>query len=447
MADTAALLKRGEEAFQKKNYDYARDLFLNVITLDPNHEKAHKNLFAVCFKKAQEQGAKSRITGMFGKGKTAVQLAATKDNAKKLELAIKHLCDDPNDAATRTQLAQALIEMGHIVGAGAEAEIALQCDGKNVAAAKILVASFTHQGKIEEAQKTLEKIASFAGEDRDIAKLQRDIAARQTMDKGFQEGGNYRDSIKNKDGAALLEQQSHTVHTDEQFDALMVQIQKEIESNPTDARLPKKIADMYAEKRKDYTTAREWYKKASAVAPHDTVLKDKVEDCNIKLYDVQIEKAQAASDAAKLTQLKVDRLKYVIQAYERRVADRPTDMILRFELAKSYFIAGPSFLDKAITEFQQSVKDPKRKMDSHIYLGKAFQKKKNFPMAETQYQKAEESGLVSQTMQIDIWYNRAICNAEAGKKEQAMSFANKIIEVDINFKDISALMDKWQNGT
>jgi len=92
------------------------------------------------------------------------------------------------------------------------------------------------------------------------------------------------------------------------------------------------------------------------------------------------------------------------------------------------------------------VKDPKKKMESHIYLGHGFRKLKNFAMADRQYQQAEEAGILAEALQLDLWYNRAICCAEAKKLPQAMELANKIIEVDINYKDISQLLEKWTNG-
>ena len=149
----------------------------------------------------------------------------------------------------------------------------------------------------------------------------------------------------------------------------------------------------------------------------------------------------------KLNELKLSRVKFFVQSYQRRVADRPTDMGLRFELGKGFYLTGEN--DRAIGEFQQAVKDPKRKRESHIYLGMAFQKKRLFDMADTQYGKAEEEGggVLSQATLLSIWYNRAICNREAGKKAEAIALGKKIMEQDISYRDISALVEKWSaNG-
>ncbi len=125
--------------------------------------------------------------------------------------------------------------------------------------------------------------------------------------------------------------------------------------------------------------------------------------------------------------------------------DRPTDMVLRFELGKSYYLAGPAYLDKAISEFQQSVKDPKRKSESHLFLGRAFQSKKMFDLADKQYEQSEV-GVIDDKRRLDITYNRARCNAEAGKIPKAIELGKTIMEVDINYKDISKLVEKWEGG-
>jgi tetratricopeptide (TPR) repeat protein len=164
----------------------------------------------------------------------------------------------------------------------------------------------------------------------------------------------------------------------------------------------------------------------------------------MKMYDIQVDNATKANDP-RLPEYKANRLKFTIQSFERRVQDRPTDMTLRFELGKAYFQAGPSFLDKATSEFQQSVKDPKKKTDSHNYLGAAFQRKKLYDMADKQYEHAEQ-GVFSQDRLNTIWYNRAVCNAEAGNLAKAVELGKRIMEADINYKDIGQLVDRWQKG-
>lgn len=441
-----ALYKRADEAFKKHNYDYARDLFQQILLFQPDHEKAHEALKITLIKKFQEQGATSKIKIMAMKGQFEVQAKATKDPAKRMEMCLKYLNDDPTNGKVRAIWAEALLALGHNNGAAAESKMALQDDPGNVIALKTVVQAYSETGRVKEAQSVLDRAASVLKDDRDLEKLRRDLAARQTMAAGFSENNkdNFRASLKNADKAEELEKMSKLVQTDQDFVNAVEKLEAEMAEAPTDSRLPKKIGDLYFEKKKDYVSAKDWYTKASQLSPQDSVLRDKVDDCDLKMWEVKVANARKANpnDPA-VKALMLDSLKARIASFERRVQDRPTDMALRYELGLAY-LSG-SMNDKAIAEFQQSMKDPKRKSLSHFNLGKAFQRKKMYDMAEKQYVTAE-ADVVSQDYRLDIMYHRAKLAAEAGKVPAAIEMGNKIIEIDINYKDISQLVEKWSAG-
>ncbi len=440
MADTDALYKRAEEAFKKGNWDYARDLFLQILVLDPDHAASRKALKATLLKKFQTMGATGKIKLMAIRGQFELQLKATKDAAKRIELCQRLLNDDPTNAKVRTIMAGILVEQGKYNGAAAEAEIAFGDDKTNGTAAKILVEAYRNLGKVKEAQNALDWAVRLIKDDRDLERLQRDLAAMSTMKAGFDQAGSFRDVMKDKGSAEELEKRSHLIQSDADFDRVLAGYEAEIAANPTDPKFPRKIAEIYVDKKKDYKTAQDWFRKASAVAPNDSLFRDKIDDCEIKLIEARLEAARKANDP-KLKEIHIELLKFQIQTYERRVQEHPTDMGLRFNLGKSYFQGG--MIDKAVAEFQQSVKDPKKKNDSHFYLGLGFQKKKMYDMAEKQYIAAEEN-ILSQDLRCKILYQRAICHFEAGRKDKAIELGNTIVEIDINYKDIAELVSKWQ---
>src|SRR5438552_3881744 len=96
-----SLYKRADEAFQKHNYDYARDLFQQILLFAPDHEKAHEALRVSLIRKFHEQGATSKIKLFAMKGQIEVQLKATKDPSKRAEFCLKFLNDDPTNAKVR----------------------------------------------------------------------------------------------------------------------------------------------------------------------------------------------------------------------------------------------------------------------------------------------------------------------------------------------------------
>ncbi|HLY11600.1 MAG TPA: tetratricopeptide repeat protein [Planctomycetota bacterium] len=440
-AEIESLYKRADEAFRKHNYDYARDLFRQILTFSPDHEKAHEALKATLIRKFQTGGATSKFKLIAMKGSFEVQVKSTKDPGKRIEACLGYLNDDPTNGKVRAILSETLLGLGHANGAAAEARMALQDDPSNVVALKTMVQAFSQTGRVKEAQNALDRVAGLVKDDRDLEKLRRDLAAQQTMAAGFDAAGKdgFRSALKNSDQAEELEKRTKLVQTDADFLKLVEELEAQMAEAPTDARIPKRIGDLYFDKKKDYPGARDWYKKASQLAPQDSVLRDKVDDCDLKVWELKIQAAQKASDP-KLTELRLGHLKARIASFERRVQDRPTDMGLRYELGLSY-LSG-SMNDKAIAEFQQSVKDPKRKSLSHFNLGKAFQRKKMYDMAEKQYVSAE-ADVVSQDYRLDIMYHRAKLAFEAGKVPIAIELGNKIVEIDINYKDIAQLVEKW----
>src|SRR5882672_465546 len=125
-AEVDSLYKRADEAFKKHSYDYARDLFQQILVFKPDHEKAHEALKVTLIRKFQEQGATSKFKLIAMKGQFEVQAKATKDPAKRMDMCMKFLNDDPTNGKVRAIWSEALLTLGHYNGAAAESKMALQ---------------------------------------------------------------------------------------------------------------------------------------------------------------------------------------------------------------------------------------------------------------------------------------------------------------------------------
>jgi tetratricopeptide (TPR) repeat protein len=445
MVDVSQLYRKAEETFNRQNFDYAIELFFQIIQLDPNHKEARIALRTVILRKYERQGYPSKIKLGILSSKTLAELQLHKGKpAKCVEIAQKYLLQDPNNTKVRTALAQALKDTGYIDGALSEAQIAVECDRNYVAALKLLGQLYKEKGMVKEAQEVLNRVVALHPDDRATEKILRDLAAIETMKKGIEEAKSYRDLI-DKEKAEELESAHRLMKTEDEVEKEVRKYMTLLQQNPNDLKTIKKLADIYGEIKKDYRTSAQWWKKACELVPQDSFLRDKYEDCWIKIYEGQILAAQKNNDKQRYNELRVKKLVYEIKSYERRAGDRPTDTQVRFDLGRRYYAAGSNYIDKAIREFQQSVRDPKRRVDSHIFLGQCFQKKKLYDLADEQYAKAEEAGLVTQEKQLYIWYNRAVCAAEYGDYQKAIDYGKKIMQVDISYKNISELVQGWQS--
>jgi len=232
------LYKRAEESFNKRNYDYARDLFKQILVLEPNHVNARKALRAAIVKKYQELGGPGRLTLMTKSAAVNAQIAMNKNKPERLiEVCQNFVVEDPNSSKVRGVLAGALMELGHFDAAATEAEMALESDAHNIGAAKVLVYCYQKLGKIKEAQDVLERVAKHAPEDRDLEKMQRDLAAQATMQRGFEDTKEkgFTSVIRDAKTAGELERSGHLIKSDAD---LREQIERRIQlggvGNPAD---------------------------------------------------------------------------------------------------------------------------------------------------------------------------------------------------------------------
>jgi tetratricopeptide (TPR) repeat protein len=163
-------------------------------------------------------------------------------------------------------------------------------------------------------------------------------------------------------------------------------------------------------------------------------------DIRLALAREAIEEARDSGDEARVQAAEEALRRDEVAEYRRRVDAHPTDPSLRFLLGGALYRV--ERLDDAIGEFQQSVKDPRRRVDSLVMLGQAFYRKGHLDLARSQLEKALESiGGMNQRAK-DILYNLGTISEKQGRREDAAEFFKKIYEVDIGFRDVSSKIEQ-----
>jgi tetratricopeptide (TPR) repeat protein len=438
MSGTEKLFEKAKEAFSKRNYDYAIELFLNILKVDPNHVDARKALRNTELKKQSELGGGSKLGGLFGAAKGATLSA--KNPEKTLDKAEAILKNDPKNIKVRYTLAQCLIALGHHAGAAVELEGSLEVDPDHVESMKLLCEAYQHLGRIRDAQNIIQRATKKAPSDGDAARMLRAVMASQAIeDTQAESAKDYRDMIRDKDQAAKLEAAGRLVGDagemadDEQ--ALLANVQ----ADPSDIKSLKKLGELY-NKSRQYKKAMEVYTKAYEVDTSDGALRMAAGDARVKLYDQYIAKyakaVQGGDDSGKekLKKYRLDKLRFQIQEWEQRVREHPTDMNLRFQLG-TFYLTGNK-VDQAIEQFQATIKDPKRKVVSMQNLGSCFRKKGLYDLAAGQLNKALDSGELASDEVNGVRYELGRTFEEGGQLEKALDEYKRVMEVDINFKDV-----------
>ncbi len=389
MVDVDKIFDKVQESYDKKNYDYAADLSKQVLDFKPDHANARTILRSSTIKSYEIKGGvptgfkavlsgfipmtKMFFYGIFGK--------KTIDVANTCEL---YLAKNPMSIWGRYRLASVLQNMGYVDSAIQEFEGLVNLKLNHVNALKALGELHKEKKDIKTAMNYYRQVFALNPSDLDTPRALKDLAALTTIEKGgWANARSSRDVIRDKDKAVALEKSSQTAkgsNVDSEIDRLR-EIVSQDSNNPKNLVSLKKIGELYIQK-KDYKKAHDVYQEALKLTPSDATLSMRIGDIKLLSYDVELSKLQKelvknSTDQnlrSKIVKIKTDRMKFKIEEYTRRVKAHPTDMGLHFQLGIALFLSGKT--DEAIAEFQNSARDPKRRIQSYRYLGESFSRKK-----------------------------------------------------------------------
>ena len=126
---------------------------------------------------------------------------------------------------------------------------------------------------------------------------------------------------------------------------------------------------------------------------------------------------------------------FLVEEYQARVAAHPTELALHFQLGKALYANGD--IDGAIAEFQQTVKDPRRKIESLVSLGNCFLDKGLIDPAKRQFEHALNEVPGMSDRKKDILFSLGNLYEKQDEPKKALEEFMKIYEVDIHFRDVS----------
>ncbi|MBI5366385.1 MAG: tetratricopeptide repeat protein [Planctomycetes bacterium] len=453
MAEVDKLFGKAEEAINKKNYGYAIDLLQQVLSIEPDNIKAHQTLFGVCMRQAKEKGAPSpALAYLKGAGPLFKMGLAFGNHEKKMTAAYKFLVIAPDNLPVRVTLAEALRDSGHLDGAVCEAEMVYGSRKDNAKVVRLLGQLYREKGDTKKAIEMYNTLNKLLPEDRESSHALKDLLADNTMKDGWSDASGSRDMMRDKGKAAELAADGKIHKTTEEIDQEIEAIQKTIDAAPDDPASVKhylKLGETYTRKG-DLESALATFEKAAQLDKVNPVLRMKVGDITVKQYQARIAEFQPAAKAGdaeakeQVKALKAELLQFQVTEFTRRVKEHPTDMALKFALG-GYLFEARNY-DGAMDQFQMTIKDPKKKLDSHEYLGRCFDAKKKYDMAAGQFHKAIEANN-SAEREKPLRYFLGLTLEKSGKKAEALEQYNLIYEMDIKFRDVAKRIEDLSGST
>jgi tetratricopeptide (TPR) repeat protein len=452
--DLRVVFTRGHDALQRDNFDYAIDLFNQVLAREPGLYECRRELRTAQLRKAGGGGGfmkkmwnSASSSPLVAKGEVELR----RDPAGALAIAEQILNGDPNNSSAHRLIVKAAAALEMPRTAVLSLEILYRNSPKDKEIAIQLAKALAGIGEVKRAEKILTNLQEFMPTDNDLAQALKDMSARNTMDEGGYDtladgGGSYRDILKNKEEAASLEQEHRVEKSEDITEKLIKEYETRLRTEANNLKLVRSLAEMYAQQ-KEFDKAMAYYERLkTSDMGNDASLHQSIAQTVIRKYEHQISHLDATAPdyPEKVAVLEAEKQAYQLAECQKRVERFPTDLQFRFELGQLYFQAGK--ISEAIAEFQKSQNNPHRRVASLNYLAQCFAKRKMYDMAARTLQNAIKEKPVLDEEKKELIYNLGSVLESMGKKEEAIEQFKIIYEVDIGYKDVAAKVEGHYGG-
>lgn len=438
-------IQKAEEAIRRRNYDFAIQLFQQLLEIEPDQAEARAGLRVALKKRHEGKKGGAFLRKLGGSGPLAMAKGLHK--AGKFKAAIKsyesYLAGNPVDVNVNLQLGLALEGGGFFNSARVVYEFTAEIAPRNPEGLKRTGAMMQKAGEFEKALGYYERALEADPRDQDALKARKDLSAEAALssrNKGG-EGGHSRDQIKDQEAARQLERSRRRHHTDDELGEDLERLEARFVDDGSNPDLMVEMAEVH-EKLKDPEAALEWAERALSYRKTDIGLQRKTGELKVKVLKKAIRAADKAGDAVKADKLEGELKQIEVEELRRQILAQPGDSALRLKLGR--ILARLDQHDAALAEFQKAVTDPRFRREAMFHLGGSFQAKGFMDLACKEYEQALEGTQDSEERSKEILYNLGSIAEAEGNDQAARARYARIFGVDIAYRDVSEKMERFK---
>jgi tetratricopeptide (TPR) repeat protein len=455
MAAAKVFFDKAQKAAEGKNFDYAVEMYLEGLRRAPDAvEEGHLPLCELALQRRSQGGRKPSMV-------ERVKRLRGRDPLDQMLNAEYLFAKDPDHLPYAEAMLKAAVEGGCKRTAHWIANLIFQTNNAvekpSLQTYLLLKDSYRALGQFDKAVAACQRAVRMRPESKELADEFKNLSAELTMSRGKYnvDGGDFRQSIKDRDTQTKLYAQDRVVKTEDYRVSAVEDARRAYAGDPD--------------------TPRNLYKLAEALADLET---EEAENEAIKLLDDAYESRQDFSFAEKAGQLRIRQAKRRLRAAKKRlkadpadpdaahrveqleaalhqtelehyglcVENYPTDLSAKYEYALR--LMQNEQYNEAIPLFQEAQRDPRRKIAAMDKIGYCFHMKGWYADAIDVFRRAvEEYEIKDNATAKELRYNLARAHEEQGEKEQALELYRRIAQMDFGFKDVSERVDRLRTDT
>ena len=440
---------RGKTVADTGQYDFAIEMYLQGLAVDPESIEAHAEL-RMCAMKRKANGGKP--LGMFEKMKL---LRSGKDEKANMLNAEKAMSFDPGDTNAMEAMIVAANKGGFwetVMWLGPIFERAC-VDAPKKEYKKFVALKDVYKDLKQHALavRACQYAVQLKPDDLELAGELKRLSVMETMDKGNYGGSEgFRGSLRNKDAQEKLMSEQKDVHSTVYVDRTILDAEAAYKADPNEPgkmlRLVEVLAktDKMEHENRAIEILQEWYDKTKQYR-----FRRNIGQVNMKMWERMVRakrdelKAEPTNDVLRkdYEQLRKDQLEFELAEYTDWADNYPTELKLRFEQAKRFYML--KRYDEAIPILQQSGNDPKLKSESNTWLGKAFFEA-GFPDEAAQVLETtiNEYPARNDDKSKDMFYWRGRALEAMGESEAALKLYSQLAQWQFNYSDVQVRIKK-----
>ena len=449
-----AFFDRGATVANTGQFDYAIEMYLTGLAIDPDAVEAHVALRDIGLKR---KGTGGKGLGMMDKLKLA---RPSKDDKQNMLNHEKLLAYDPGDAGHMVGLMQNAVRGGYgqtVMWVGPILQ-KINADATKPDVKKFIALKDAYLAvkKYKLAADALQFARLLRPEDMDLQNEFRHIAAMDTMEKGkYDQGGGFRDSQKDAEGQDLRGKQDSAVQTMDMMSSIILAAKREYEADPTEPGKINKYVDalIKTEQPNLENQAIDLLQRAF----------DSMRQFRFRLRIGQVRMQQMTrmeremrktvnanpADADGLQSYKQfvqEKLQLELAEFQLAMENYPTQALYKNEVALR--LVQLRRFDEAIPVLQSLRQDPKYRHDAGGLLGRAFLEAGFVDEAiDTLAAAIGDYPNKGDQKSTDMTYIYARALEQKGEKTAAMKAYSQVAQINFNYKDVQQRIKKLRAET
>jgi len=434
---------RGRTVADTGQYDYAIEMYLQGLNVDPDCKDAHEILRNISLMRKASGG---KDLGFMRKARLR---RPSKDDRQNMLHAEKLLAYDPGNTDSMLALLQNAHRAGFydtVMWIG-PVLLRAEADSKSPDAGKFIALKDVYQdlNQWKLATEACHYALRLRPDDSDLQTEIKNLSAYDTMDAGkYQTGGSFRDSMKGKAEQERLIEDARDVVSEDVLLRRLKEAEADYNADPQETGKILKYVEALEQtedaegENRAIEVLDEAYKRTKQFRFRQRVGKVKM----TQMSRMERSLRQARDAAPKDPQLKKDyeilrreQLEFELGEYKLAAEAYPTELGLRHQVATRLFAL--KRFDEAIPTFQQSRADPKLKNDAQLFLGRAFLESGFVDEAvETLQAVIDEYQLKGDERSKEMYYWQGRALEEKGEIDQALKRYSQVAQWEFTYRDV-----------